>query len=413
MTDTQAAFLNLVRCALLPKEEAPCPAYADWPALLKLACQAKMDAILYSTVAAARGDGAPPAELLALWQKVALVHTAWQQVHHYVFSQLLDAFQEQAVPCIVIKGPVLAALYPQPECRYSIDADLLVPPAQQEAAFRILSEQGFATVQPASGAKTNLSVWVHPKGAQVDLHLRLWEDYNDDRIEELEKMNLTAPDTLVTLPMFATRGVTLGHTEHLIYQMYHLVKHISYKGIHLRNMVDTALFVNRYLDEIDLKRFWQAMERIRYDAFCAAFFQACAVYFGMNPAACRPGSAEAPPADTGAFMEKLLLLCMQNPEDKQTENAALALYEFFVTERKRSPNRFNFWRAMIFPARSVLSPRYQYARDNPVLLPIAWIHRLGRFLFRRDRQDGGGSSMKGDFAAAESKFEFLKDYQLL
>lgn len=93
-------------------------------------------------------------------------------------AQLVDELQGAGIPSIVLKGPAIATwLYGGREVRPYGDADLLVPPADWEAAGTLLRRLGFegdlgplAHPRMESIASTG---WV--RGADnVDMHCTLW-----------------------------------------------------------------------------------------------------------------------------------------------------------------------------------------------------------------------------------------------
>jgi hypothetical protein len=74
---------------------------------------------------------------------------------------------------------------------------------------------------------------------------------------------------------------------------------------------------------------------------------------------------------------------------------------------------FKLLRNVIFVRREDLSARYQYAKQNRLLLPLAWIHRLIHFVIRR--RNLIGYYKKGIFGIVLSKerTEYLRSIGLL
>ena len=93
-------------------------------------------------------------------------------------AQLVDELEGAGIPSIMLKGPAIATwLYRDREIRTYGDADLLVPPAQWEAASGLLRRLGFeddlgplAHPRMESIASTG---WVRGSD-NVDMHCTLW-----------------------------------------------------------------------------------------------------------------------------------------------------------------------------------------------------------------------------------------------
>ena len=98
----------------------------------------------------------------------------------------------------------------------------------------------------------------------------------------LEKCKLTDTASFVELTACGIDVVTLGFTEHLIFQMFHIIKHFVVQGVGFRYFMDITLYINHYIKELDLQRFWNSMEELGYDKFCDVFFWCCNQCLGMT-----------------------------------------------------------------------------------------------------------------------------------
>ena len=95
---------------------------------------------------------------------------------------LRDEFAKAGVPLLFIKGLTLGSLaYGRPAPKAAVDIDLLIDPADLEAAAGLLRERGYCVTIPRSDQplsawhlKSKESVWVREQPfSQVDLHTRL------------------------------------------------------------------------------------------------------------------------------------------------------------------------------------------------------------------------------------------------
>ncbi|HKX91515.1 MAG TPA: nucleotidyltransferase family protein [Sphingomicrobium sp.] len=96
-------------------------------------------------------------------------------------SSLRAEFDEAAIPLLFVKGLTVGALaYPNPMLKMGWDIDLLIDPAQLEAAVERLQARGYRQVVPPASVdfrpwheRRKESVWSRDPGIDVELHTRL------------------------------------------------------------------------------------------------------------------------------------------------------------------------------------------------------------------------------------------------
>ena len=107
-------------------------------------------------------------------QRPELVATGIGLALEALAAEVTTAFERSGVASILLKGPaVIRWLYPESTDRYSVDVDLLVPPADLGRAEVVLAELDFEPFEPRRDDKHARS-WVRaPDGLSVDLHRRV------------------------------------------------------------------------------------------------------------------------------------------------------------------------------------------------------------------------------------------------
>ncbi|SES12677.1 Uncharacterised nucleotidyltransferase [Butyrivibrio fibrisolvens] len=200
---------------------------------------------------------------------------------NYGIKKLCTEAESRGIRLVFFKGIILADLYPQYAERTSADSDILVSEEQKEAAEQLLIESGYE--KNLEHSKIHVQVYYNEKLSHtVELHTRLWEDYTGPRIDILDKMKLSCPETDIRITACGIEVNTLGHEKHLVYQLFHIIKHFSLEGIGIRYLIDTTLFVNRYFKDIDFNLFWKHIEMLGYTKFVEAFFKICIDELKMN-----------------------------------------------------------------------------------------------------------------------------------
>ncbi|MBR5637420.1 MAG: nucleotidyltransferase family protein, partial [Pseudobutyrivibrio sp.] len=212
----------------------------------------------------------------------------------------------------------------------------------------------------------------------IELHTSVYEDFEGKKIEMLRAAELEAPSKRIYVDIDGERVRTLGHNEHLVYQMFHIIKHFMLEGAKIRFFTDITLFVNRYYDELSKEYFWDMMDKLNYGYFCENFMTICVEYFGMKPEFLAGRKAKA----SKEVLEAMIVDFIYKGDESQlrSENWQLtATLEPYLTGEITSVNSSKSGRIIrfIFPKSNELGERYTYAKKYPVLLPIAWIHRFG------------------------------------
>lgn len=406
-------LLQLVNSVLydLP---APSPGECvEWDAVFSAARAGEVMSILYGKINEIEGDKRLSEEMLSSLQ-TSCINTGIMKLEKYrQLAVVLEQAKQRGISVVVFKGPVLAQLYPEPMLRNSCDMDLYVEPEDLPAFEALLVENGY--VKNEEHSKECVPVYVYGNLLAIEAHCRLYEDYTGKRIQMLENMNLTNPDTRVVMNACGLEFVTLGYEEQLVFLLFHLIKHVSYNGCSIKTIVDIVLYINAYLDKISKESFWKKMKQLGYDTFCRTIFSIGVYYFGMT----REIFLENDYCENVAIqsMERMyetgiLKASVLGYEDDRRA-AAIAFQSYYDRDDKKV-NKFRMLQKTMFPRSKDLSFRYMYARKHPALVWVAWLHRawncLADHLFSDKKEH---IDMLGDVKLANQKISLLRDLDLM
>lgn len=318
--------------------------------------------------------------------------------------------EKRGIRLTFFKGLLLADLYPQYAERTSADSDILVSEEQKEEAEKILTDCGY--VKNEEHSKIHVQVYVNEAlNHVVELHTRLWEDYTGPRIDILNKMELSSPQTDIRTTACGIEVNTLGYEKHLVYQLFHIIKHFSLEGIGIRYLIDTTLFVNRYCNDIDFDLFWKHIESLGYTKFVEAFFQICIKELKMTDKAFEN---HAYTLDHSVEDLKLDLLKVGITKDKVAGWQIMGAMEAYFTGEAKAPKTgLKRKLSMVFPSLDALPKTYIYARKYPVLLPFAWIHRAIKYLIRRKDHKDDFYSIGEKIDVGERRIHIMDELGLL
>ena len=367
-------IFTLAKAAILRQAPEDIHTPVDWTETIDLLRRGKLQGIVYKTASELPDESRPEPGFLNGWKVDSFRNGFKQLASTQEVRRVIEAANKQNLYPILFKGLILAALYPEPSMRYSSDADMFIPENQRPAMEELLISLGYIKILEAS--KEHVPVYHINKENQyltIELHDCLWEDYTGAQAEVLHSLDFTNPDTLLELSPFGFPIHTLGHEEHLAYQVFHIAKHFAFEGMRLRFLTDITLFVNAYKDQINFEHFWQSMNKLGYCEFCGAMFKICNTYLGMTDSVLKPEHAVLP------INKQLLadIVLAGKIGEHQTENWASTdmLAAYFMRENKASSG-IKRKLEIFFPMPSELKDKFSYAKKYPILLPIAWIHRF-------------------------------------
>lgn len=225
-------------------------------------------------------------EMLKLWKEEATQDVLREYQKVPLLQKMTELAYKNKIPMLFFKGHILADLYPAIGLRTSGDTDIYVDRIYEQQIKKVLNTCGYE--QEHRLDKENVLTYYYRQGAmdihKIELHFSLFEDLKGKDILLLTQMNLTALEKCVPLVCCGIQTLSMGHTEHLIYQMFHMVKHFVEQGVPMRYMLDISLFCNYYEEPIDIPYFWTCMEQLGYSSFCQCFFSICQNRFGLSKA---------------------------------------------------------------------------------------------------------------------------------
>ena len=347
---------------------------ADWEKVYELACRNTLAGVTYDV---AKAQSSLPEELRKRWDFFRFQIFVRQKKHFHALIDLIREIESSGIDYAIFKGIVVADCYPNPSYRPSSDSDILVDSGDAAAVCAMLEKRGYVKNE----GKTKANVFVYHNELidhTIELHTSVYEDYEGQKIDKLKAADLESPSKRITVEVDGEKVRTFGHNEHLVYQMFHIIKHFMLEGASVRFFTDITLFVNRHFDELSKDYFWQMMDKLNYGFFCENFLGICVEYFGMDSAFTEGRKPKA----SKEVLEAMIVDFIYKGDEAQlrSENWQLTTtLEPYLVGNLTSVNGSKSGRIIrfLFPKAEELGERYVYAKENPLLLPIAWIHRFG------------------------------------
>jgi hypothetical protein len=403
-------IFSLLKSTLLTEQKYDF-ANIEWQQITDIADRNLLIPLLYDKVKELSGIYNIPEHMLRGWKSITLGCMLSESVKYKQLERLLQLAESMNVTFILFKGCVLADLYPNYLTRSSCDTDILVYERDREKAIKILEDLGYQKCEKTS--KEFVYVYKNtPANHIVELHFSLWEDFTGRNIDLIKGMQLDREDTLIRIRACGLDVTTLGYDEHLIFQMFHIIKHFSLQGVSIRYLADITLFLNRYENDINRIEFWSRMETLGYDKFCENFFAICVQYLGMS-ARILEGRKIKLMKDLNVFLMDLINIGFLFGDGKACFQLMGTMTPYFIGEQEIPKSMFRRRLKILFPAGKDLSMEYRYARSWKLLMPIAWVHRWSHFLLKSRKHKKDWYSAKEVLIVADHRLSLMRKLGLM
>ena len=141
MTDFQSGVIALLRNALGITAPAAVSGL-DWEKVLSLGKQHQILSMLYYGVSAAKSD--LPEKAIGILEKATLLSFVADGRQQHELDCIRQAFEQNGIDYMLLKGARLKSLYPKSEMRQMGDADILIRVGQYEKIKPLLTALGYS-----------------------------------------------------------------------------------------------------------------------------------------------------------------------------------------------------------------------------------------------------------------------------
>ena len=379
----QAAALGLDRNRI----EDPGLSQDEWRELMQLSADEAMLPIVFEAV-----YSVIPEELEKEYRAVALAWICKQVRKTESFLESYRKLLEKGIEPLVFKGIVCRDTYDLPDWRVSSDEDVYI---ERDAYMRFhesMKQLGFKSTDP--NFRSEHETIYYRKELRVEGHWELFPQEN----RLWEKMNALTSEMLkrtVHLEIEDTRILVLEPTDHMIYLLFHAMKHFTLAGVGIRQICDIVQLDRRY--DIEWNRVASVMDSLGGRRFTAAILDACCRIFDMT----MPEGWD--PEDSTDLIEDALEggVFGHSTEDR--------IHSASITSSDGTGHNtaYNLFKT-VFPSREVMEINYPWVARSNLLLPVGW----GVRLFRYAGKIGKGSSPFRSIKIGKQRLKLLKKYDV-
>lgn len=271
---------------------------------------------------------------------------------------IFQAFEENGIDYLPLKGSEMKSLYPKPELRMMGDADILIRTEQYDRIVPVMESLGFAAKEETD----HELVWVSGS-LYLELHKHLVPSYNRDFHAYFGDGWNRA------VKRYGTK-YAMKEEDAFIYLFTHFAKHYRDGGIGCRQVVDIWVYRRVYPD-LDEHYVRKELEKLHLLEFYQNVCRLIGVWF------------EGEKSDSKTdFMTEFIF---DSGSWGKTENRVLSQT---VRDSKQSVLGFSgkllyLWKTA-FPSLEALREKYRILKKHPYMLPVIWLLRpLYKLLFER------------------------------
>ena len=328
----------------------------DWERLIQLAKEHSILNCVYYGVDALAQEHKPDEAKCDILYK-ALVNSVVRNYNQIEgVKELFEAFEEEGIYALAVKGICKKQHYPQTDMRTMGDIDILYQPQQDAKVKKVMKQLGYD--QSVEGRKHDcysrkpyLAVEMHRDLVEADSVYTPYYETIWERVKPKENCQYVQEMTL---------------EDEYIYTLVHLARHFQDGGIGIRFVID--VYVYNHLKGMDWKYIESELKKLHLWEFYGNISKLAEMWFGE----------EIPSQEDKELLDKLATYVIANGTFGSTRNAAA------VSVAKNGRAQF-LWKT-IFPDLRNMQSMFVWLEKWPVLLPYAWVLRGVRSVTSKKRR---------------------------
>ncbi|MBQ8999559.1 nucleotidyltransferase family protein [uncultured Clostridium sp.] len=326
----------------------------------------KVEGLIYNSIDKSLFSDTENLCILEEEKKSALSTIIAQSKHIKIVSQVLNEFNKNDIPVIVLKGLFVRNLYPNPNLRTMCDADILVHPHDLNKIEVLLTSMGYKKIEESDEHGAHIVFYNYSTVIEVHWRLTNTDFYKGDTSFEEHLW-----DNVIEFSINNVKTLSLGLEDLALHLCIHMAVHLACHGFGIRQLCDLVLLVEKEGNNIDWNLFLEKAQSSGIEKFSLTIFKVCNLLFNMEI------PKELNKAEN--LNEKYINLFIKDifnngVSGRKDESLIFANEIAFDTDPDASITKK--FLNLLFPTPSQLNDKYNYAKKCKILLPIAWIHHL-------------------------------------
>lgn len=378
MENIQNQIIELLDLAIHGKRFNSFEREIKWIEIIKEGKAHEISALIYSSIYGIKSLKGVSEEALDIWKKNTFFTGVGEISHYKQVGNLLKKFNEREINVIVLKGLVVRELYPKPELRTMGDADILVHEEDLENVKNLLYELDYKLEECEDEHGAHL-VFTHERHRSVEVH---WTLVNDDYFLGTKEFEKSIWDNSMNIKIGEAEVQSLCWEDLALHLCLHMAVHIVCGGFGLRQLCDLVLLVEKKGNHINWESFMDKVIDCGAEKFILAIFRCCEELFDVKipMEIIKMGTIENKLVED--LIENIFNSGVFGKKDVIGTLGSDFAYSKNEKEKKRSINKK--YLELLFPNVENMSDKYNYAKGNKILTPVAWAHHLGAGAFNKN-----------------------------
>ena len=322
MIDSESKYiLQMLFAVLNDLDPLPPPEDVDWGRLYRIAARHIISNMVWYGIDKLNIEQQPPVEIIRAFQTDCKKAIAREAVQHITLERLQQAFAEQGIAYLPLKGILIKYLYPQPGMRTMADLDIFFKDEQTGLVKKLLLDMGYSLESEGSYHD------VYFKKPMINLQVHRWlvpqkSPYSQYFADAWDKAILNPENRYL---------YHFSPEDFYIHLISHLANHYQGAGTGVRSIIDIWLYHRHHGDNMNWQYVDSELEKINLKSFARNIFGLGEVWFA--------GAENSPIHDemgeyifaSGVYgSSKNAQLSSMTGLSKQSEDKRLIQYKYYM-----------------------------------------------------------------------------------
>lgn len=286
-------------------------------------------------------------------------------VQQIEMENLVDAMEQKGFDCLPLKGYFMKNYYEESTFRSMTDFDVLINNFDEKKLQCFMEEIGYEVEEQGD---EHHDVYIKKPYMVAELHKNLSDEKVEREIPQIDEWLANAWDRCI-LTEGKQHTYEMTEEDFYIYHLIHLFKHIRHGGISIRPLVDIQVFLEKANERLDWDYINRVLNELKLTKFEFAMKSLSKKCFGDSD---RMLSEEE---------YKLLMFFFENGLFGNSKSTA-AIDVVTKGENSFVKGTISSWLSAIFQPARLLVDKYPILEKYPILLPIVWVIRIFRVVFK-------------------------------
>lgn len=368
MNKSQKVVINLLSHAIRgQKYQLDINENINWNKVIEEANEHSVKGLIYTAINNTNNIKSIDKKILEDLKKTTFFSGIYQINHIKQISKVLNEFNREQIQVVALKGLIVREFYPHPEQRTMGDADIIVKYEELDKVINILKTLGYT----ASSNKCHHHItFEHNNHLCIEIH---WTLGNGKFFDSVKSIETNIWETCIPVNIGGVSAFSLSLEDIALHLITHMVNHIKGYGFGIRQLCDLVVLVEKQGHLIDWDLFNKKVKECNIIKFASVIFRICNKLFNMEI----PSKAYIENIDEenmNIFIDEIFSNGVFGKRHDYKLLANEAIRDLDENESKKGHLRKVFY--IMFGPIDTWGDKYNYAKKNKLLMPIAYIHKV-------------------------------------